>query len=117
MNMRKAVVFFLSVLLIVGCSPSKKELFKDTDHFVESLETTYKSYGILSGSDHQKLTEDGLYQITPIGRMVNVKIMKVVSREEYEDLRDDLESHYKNDSRVNSVYINNGGTIMIDCRN
>lgn len=30
---------------------------------------------------------------------------------------EDLKSHYKDDKRVNDVYRNNGGTIMIDCRN
>jgi len=53
----------------------------------------------------------------PVGRLINVKILKVVSDDIYKDLKEDLKSHYKDDTRVNDVYINNGGTIMIDCRN
>ncbi len=36
---------------------------------------------------------------------------------EYEKLRKDLEQHYKNESKVNKVYICQAATIMIDCRN
>jgi len=49
--------------------------------------------------------------------LINVKILKVVEDEEYEDLKEDLKSHYKGDKRVNDVYICQGGTVMIDCRN
>lgn len=52
----------------------------------------------------------------PIGRLINVKILKVVSDEVYNDLMEDLKSHYNKDKRVNNVYINNSGTIIIDCR-
>lgn len=104
------------VLLLSNCSSSKKELYKLTDYFVESLETTYNTYG-LNGENRTKITENGLYKVTPIGRLISVKILKVVENEVYEDLKDDLKSHYKNDKRVNDVYINQGGTIMIDCRN
>jgi hypothetical protein len=75
------------------------------------------SYGILGGIDYMKTTKDGQYQVTPFGRLINVKILKVVSDDVYKDLEEDLESHYKNDKRVNDVYLNNAGTIMIDCRN
>ena len=53
----------------------------------------------------------------PIGRLINVKILKVVTDDVYKDLMEDLKSHYKKDTRVNNVYINNAGTIIIDCRN
>ena len=72
---------------------------------------------MLGGSKYAETTTDRLYTVTPIGRLVNVKIQKVVSNKEYESLRKGLEKHYKNDSRVNKVYINQGGTIMVDCRN
>ncbi len=115
--MRKILVYFISLIFVIGCSPSKDELFKETDAFVQSLQTDYSSYGLLGGSEHSKTTTDGLYSITPIGRLINVKVLKAVSNEEYEDLRKDLEGHYKDDSRVNKVYISEGGTVMIDCRN
>lgn len=94
----------------------KNDLYEKTDAFVQSLETTYESYGINGSRDHTVLTNDSLYSIHPVGRLINVKIQKVVDDEEYENLRKDLETHYKDDIRVNSVYICGGGTVMIDCR-
>lgn len=114
--MKRLIVLSLSLFLIVGCSQSKKELYEITDSFVESLNTTYESYGLFGGS-HSRTTSDGLYTVTPIGRLINVKIQKYVSNEEYEDLREDLEDHYEDDYRVKKVYINKGGTVIIDCRN
>lgn len=107
----------MCLVFVIGCSPSKKELYKETDSFVQSLSVTYESYGFLGGRNHSKTTSDELYTITPIGRLINVKIQKVVSDGEYEKLRRDLEKHYKNDNRVNDVYICGAGTVMIDCRN
>ena len=115
--MKKILICFIVLILIIGCSQSKKELYKETDAFVQSLDTTYESYGLFGGTDHSITTSDGLYTISPIGRLINVKIQKVVSDDEYEKLRKDLEQHYKNDTRVNDVYICQAGTIMIDCRN
>jgi hypothetical protein len=102
---------------LIGCSPNKTELFRETDAFVESLYTTYRSYGLFGGTAYSKTTNDGLYKIMPIGRLINVRIEKPVSADVYETLRKDLEDYYENDVRVNRVYICRGGTIMIDCRN
>ena len=115
--MNKVLICFIGLIFIIGCSPSKKELYEKTDAFVESLATTYESYGVFGGLNYAVTTSDGLYQISPIGRLINVKILKAVSRDEYEELREDLEDHYDDDTRVNDVYISNAGTIMIDCRN
>ncbi|WP_125719974.1 ABC transporter [Flavobacterium ustbae] len=111
----KKIILFLITTTIFGCS-TKNELYKETDSFVQSLETEYESYGF-SPDKYSKTTSDGLYTISPIGRLINVKIQKIVNTEEYEDLKNDLEDHYKGDTRVNSVYICQAGTIMIDCRN
>ena len=113
----KLFICYISLIFIVGCNTSKNELYEKTDAFVQSLETTYESYGVLGGLNYAVTTSDGLYQISPIGRLINVKILKAVSRDEYEELREDLEDHYDGDTRVNDVYISNAGTIMIDCRN
>jgi len=111
-------LFCISIcFLFTSCNQSKRELFQKTDTFVESLQTTYESYGIFGGSKYSVTTSDDLYTIMPVGRLINVKIMKYVTDEEYEKLRKNLEKHYKNDSRVNDVYICGGGTVMIDCRN
>ena len=106
----------MSLILVFGCSSSKTELYKITDSFMKSLNTNFESF-IIEGKIHSKTTSDGQYKITPIGRLINVKILKSVSNEGYEKLRSDIENHYKNDSRVNKVYICELGTIMIDCRN
>lgn len=113
----KKLICFLILAFAVSCSPSMKELYGITDSFVESLQTTYDSYGILGGKEHIKTTSDGQFQVMPVGRLINVKILKVVSDDVYKDLKEDLKNHYKNNKRVNDVYINKGGTIMIDCRN
>nr|WP_315152325.1 hypothetical protein [uncultured Flavobacterium sp.] len=113
----KILILSIYLFLIIGCSPSKNELFKETDSFVESLQTTYESYGILGGSEFAKTTSDGLYTITPVGRLINVKIQKVAESGEYEELKQDLKDHYEGNVKVNDVYICNAGTIMIDCRN
>jgi hypothetical protein len=110
----KTGLFILIVIFITSCSLGYNELFKETDKFVESLTTTYKSYG-LSGK-HDVTTSDGLYGIMPMGRLIIVKIEKVVDDKEYEKLRNALERDYRNDKRVNKVYINQGGTVAIDCR-
>ena len=111
------IIYFLIVAFLVSCSPSKKELYGLTDSFIELLHTTYDSYGVLGGKEHIKTTSDGQYQVMPVGRLINVKILEVVNDDVYKDLEEDLKSHYKDDKRVNDVYRNNGGTIMIDCRN
>ena len=115
--MNRILLFSMCLFLMASCSPSKSDLFKETDFFVESLQTTYKSYGMLGGSEHAKTTSDGLYTITPIGRLVNVKIQKLAEQDEYEELQQDLKDHYEGNPKVNDVYICQAGTIMIDCRN
>ncbi|MDO4951203.1 MAG: ABC transporter [Bacteroidales bacterium] len=84
---------------------------------MEKLHTSYHSYGLLGGMDYTKYTEDKEYKLFPIGRLINVRIEHYADDDEYEILRKALESHYSGDSRVNQVYRNQGGTIMIDCRN
>jgi len=36
--------------------------------------------------------------------------------DEYESLQSALKSHYKGDRRVSDVFINKGGTVVVDCR-
>lgn len=113
----KILILSVYLFVLISCSPSKNELFKETDSFVESLQTTYESYGLLGGTEHAKKTSDSLYTITPVGRLINVKIEKVAENGEYEDLKQDLKDHYEGNSNVKDVYICGAGTIMIDCRN
>ena len=104
------------MFLLASCS-NRSNLYEITDQFVESLSTTYESYGLLGGAEHTTLTEDGKYQVMPTGRLINVKIMEIASDEDYEELQKDLQKHYKNNSKVNEIYRCQAGTLMIDCRN
>ncbi|OYU96606.1 MAG: ABC transporter [Bacteroidetes bacterium B1(2017)] len=103
--------------LFDGEAETKAELFVLTDGFVESLQTEFKSYGILNGEKYTKHTKDGLYKVNPIGRLINVKIENPEKNNEYETLKNELKEHYKTNPNVKNVYICNAGTIMIDCRN
>ena len=115
--MKNLFFYLITIILISSCnSKQDKELFEITDYFVNSLNTTFETYG-MDGLEYQKETSNGYYIVTPMGRLINVKIQKGVDDKVYEELRSDLEKHYKKDTRVNEVYINKGGTIMIDCRN
>lgn len=105
----------ISLFVAPSCS-SHSNLYEQTDYFIDQLSTTYQSYG-LQGASEKRYTKDGKYGVFPIGRMVNVRIEEYASQDEYEALQKDIERHYKNDRRVNRVYINQAGTIMIDCRN
>lgn len=127
--MKKSLLYLITLFLISGCdqagksiqnitiSQEKLDLFKETDKFVESLDKEFESYGLLGGQKYTTTTADGKYRIMPTGRLINVKINEAVSNEVYEELRADIEDHYKEDKRVNDVYICKGGTVMIDCRN
>lgn len=113
MNRSLLVILFI----IIGCTQSSnKELFEKTDAFVQKLQTEYESYGLI-GLNESVTTSDGHYTITPIGRLINVKIKESASEKDYEDLKSTLESHYKDNKNVNKVYIAQAGTVMIDCRN
>lgn len=103
------------LLLGVGCGRAHSDLYKQTDYFVEQLDTTYRTYG-LQGVTEKRFTEDGKYGVFPMGRLVNVRIEQYADDGEYEKMRKALERHYKGDRRVNKVYRNQGGTITIDCR-
>ena len=111
------IVAFVAIATFASCENKHKELFSITDEFVENLQTTYKSYGLLGGVDKTKYTKDKEYKIFPIGRLINVRIERPASDEEYENLLKILKKHYANDTRVNDVYRCNAGTLMIDCRN
>lgn len=104
--------------IFVGCNEIKnRDLFDKTDYFVKELSTNIESYGLLGGQEYTRCTKDGKFRIMPIGRLINVRIENYASHRDYEDIRSSLEKHYSNDRRVNDVYICEGGTVMIDCRN
>lgn len=115
MNKKLVYLLALVILMLTSCSRNR-ELYEKTDYFVEQLETTYQSYGMMGIVKYQQFTSDNKYKIAPIGRLINVRIEEYATVKDYEDLRDDLKRHYRNDERVSDVYICGGGTVMIDCR-
>ena len=116
--MKKIFALFITLAFICSCNSIRyHELYDITDEFVEKLQTTYQSYGLLGGMQYTKYTKDKEYKVTPVGRLINVRIERHADDDEYESLRKALESHYSGDRRVNQVYRNQAGTIMIDCRN
>ena len=117
MKKSKIIIFFASFLLITLTSCSdRNELYNITDGFVKSLSTSMESYGVFESGSDKKITSDNRYQVMPTGRLIIVKFIDYVDKKEYEKLKDDLTDHYSGDKRVNEVYINQGGTVVIDCR-
>lgn len=115
-TINRILLFLVTIVSLTACNELKyKDLFEQTDYFVEQLETTYQSYGLAGGEP--RYTNDGEYRVMPIGRLINVREEKMNGGPSYEELKDILKSHYKGDSRVKDVYICGYGTIMIDCRN
>lgn len=112
----KCLGLFLILFAITSCHEIKnKELYEITDRVVESLYTTYEHYDMFG--KHIEYTKDKEYHIMPTGRLINVRIERVATDKEYEQLLEELQDHYKNNSKVNRVYRCQAGTIMIDCRN
>ena len=114
--MEKLFIVLTILVATAGCSIANGELYKATDSFIESLSTTYDRYPILGGSNYSKTTSDGKYLITPVGRLIVVKIQRSGGKEEYEKLKKSIERYYKNNTRVNNVFLNESGTVSIDCR-
>lgn len=110
-------ICIFAMTLLCGCDRIKYgELFEITDEFVNDLHSSYRSYGLFGGMEYIKYTKDKEYKVFPIGRLINVRIEHRANDDEYESLRKALESHYSDNHRVNQVYRNGAGTIMIDCR-
>lgn len=116
--MKKLFLILSIVILCVSCNNIKYgELFTITDEFVDEFKSPCLNYGIVGCLEYTKYTKDKNYKVFPIGRLINVRIEHPADNNEYEELRQALESHYSNNSRVNQVYRCQAGSIMIDCRN
>lgn len=108
-----SIVVLSTLIFYVG----NVKMFKTTNYFIEQLNTSYRSYG-LEGLKYAKAITNfnSPMQITPMGRLIIVKINKNVTGSRYNLIRTTLKIRYGFDNRVNDIYINNGGTICIDCR-
>lgn len=118
--MKKSKILFIFtfslVMILTSCS-ERKELYQFTDVFVETLSTTKSSYSVFESGSDKKITSDNRYQVMPSGRLIIVKFLDATDNKNYTELKEDLSDHYSGDKRVNEVYINQGGTVVIDCRN
>lgn len=89
-------------------------LFAETDHFIDMLDTVYERYDAFGKKATD--TRDGKFTVTPIGRLVIVKKKASASEITYTQIQTALEDRYRNKPKVNDVFLNNGGTVTIDCR-
>lgn len=114
---RISIIICVLVALVFTSCENKRELYKQVDLFVEQLNTQYARYDVLGNHSTKVVCGNTSYRVSPMGRLIIVKIDKYVPDSEYEKLRKSLERRYKNDDRVNEVYINRNGTVVVDCRN
>ena len=114
---RISVIVCVLVALVFSSCENKMELYKQVDYFVEQLGSYYSRYDAFGNHSTDVLCGTTTYSVSPMGRLIFVKIDKYVPDTEYEKLRKSLERRYKNDNRVNKVYINRNGTVVVDCRN
>ncbi len=115
------VVAFLTLAITSSCSSDDDEfdstytaLFSTTDYFIDMLDKIYESYDLLGKK--AKDTSDGKFTVTPMGRLIIVKKKASASSITYSNIESALKSHYQTSIKVKDVFINNGGTVTIDCR-
>lgn len=116
------LVSCISVVSMTSCSKDHDDdydsnyaaLFAKTDYFIDMLDEVYEHYDAF-GSEATE-TSDGKFTVTPMGRLIIVKKNSYATDITYTDVKEALEEHYRNNRKVNEIYINNGGTITIDCR-
>jgi hypothetical protein len=89
-------------------------LFSKTDYFIDMLDKVYERYDAFGSKAAD--TSDGKYTVTPMGRLIIVKKKTYNTDVTYEEVKSALENHYKNTYKVKDVFLNNGGTVTIDCR-
>ena len=112
--MKKISLICMLTLMMSSCVKEQSDLVDAVNHYIESFNTIH-SYGIVSRES--KVTTNGTYTVSPIGRLVIVKINEPVGTEEYEKLQKVLSRRFKSNRCVRNVYINQGGTVVVDCRN
>jgi hypothetical protein len=113
---KSLLIFAFSLVTILSSCTDRKELYQITDNFIETL-STKSSYSVFESGSNKKVTSDNRYQVMPTGRLIIVKFLNSADNKNYDELKKDLLNRYSGDKRVNDVYINQGGTVVIDCRN
>lgn len=116
------IISCITIFSLSSCSKDDDDDFEDnfsalfakTDYFIDMLDVIYEHYDAFGSKATE--TSDGKFTVTPIGRLIVVKKKSYVTDVTYTDVAVALENHYRNNYKVNEVYINNGGTVTIDCR-
>lgn len=121
MKSKELLFTLLAVVFVMGLSSCSKDddnekedieykaLFYTTDKFVKDL-------GYSGSKTDSETTSDRKYIVTVLGRLIIVK-KNSSTGPSYREVRDALYSHYKSNSRVRDVFVNQNGTVTIDCRN
>lgn len=118
--MEKVFRFILGLcvltILTSSCQDGEKgQMYEIAEEYVkEFAQSEYNSYSLFD--IHSRFTKDSTYRITPMGRLIIIKNEKGGDSIFYNKLQKEIEKHYKGDERVNEVYINTSGTVVIDCR-
>lgn len=85
-------------------------LFSTTDKIINEL--PYSG----SGGVKSSTTSDYKYMVTLLGRIITVKKNNSSSTPSYYTIKEALLYRYKSNKKVSDVFLNNAGTITIDCR-
>ena len=109
----KRLVLFLIILSFTSCIEGQFELTPAVNKYIEQLVGMYYRFGI--GGGEPTVTDN--FTITPLGRLIIVKYNSAEDNDKYDKLQKFLQRWYESDSRVRKVYINQGGTVVVDCRN
>lgn len=110
--MKKTIIALLGIVIIAVAVLyiPKIGMYRAISDNIERIEEG-RTYGLAGDTSYE-----GDYEITRIGKLIIVKIDKAVSENRYKFLRWQIATYYTFNERVHDVYINQGGTVAVDCR-
>lgn len=110
--MKKAIIALLGIIVIAIAALylPKMGMYRAISDNIERIEQG-RTYGLAGDTSYE-----GVYEITRLGKLIIVKIDKPVSDNRYKFLRWQIATYYTFNKRVHNVYINQAGTVAVDCR-
>ncbi len=110
--MKKALFVMLGLIIIAVAALyiPKTGMYRAISDNIERIEEG-RTYGFAGDTSYE-----GVYEVTRLGKLIIVKIDKPVSDNRYKFLRWQIATYYTFNKRVHDVYINQGGTVAVDCR-
>lgn len=110
--MKKALFVMLGLIIIAVAVLylPKMGMYSAISDNIERIEDG-RTYGLAGDTSYE-----GVYEVTRLGKLIIVKIDKPVSDNRYKFLRWQIATYYTFNKRVHNVYINQGGTVAVDCR-